>query len=156
MLYLVQGQIPPGDIGAHIAPGSLHWDVALVDLPYGIHRIGVQDHLHGACVIEVDPVGHLLRPAVVAGVDSFQELKVCAQLGRVLGTGRQPGIVEDIDPLGIGFDIAVQDVLPGAVIYGFDIGLVAGIPFRRPFRLRGSAGRGQNRRGKKAQSQVAL
>ena len=155
MLDLVQGQIPAGDVGAHVAPRALHGDVALVDLPDRIHRIGVQDHLHGARVVEVDPVGHLLRPAVLAGVDSFQARDVSGQLGRVIGTGRQRGIVEDVDALRIGIEVAVQDVLPGAMVDGLDIGLVTGIPLRDPFRLRRRAGRDQNRRGQKAQRQVA-
>ena len=85
-----------------------------------IHRVGVQNDLHGSRSMEVDPVRNLLRPGVAPGINPMQVLEVSSQRFRIRRIPCQCGVVHNTDSRRIGDDASIQDALPRAVIDALD------------------------------------
>ena len=146
VLDLVEGQVLAGDPGVHVVPRPRIGDHALVEVADRVHRIGVEHDLDRQRVVEVDPVGHLLRAGVAAGIEPLEAVEIGGQPGRGAGVGRQRLVVDEVDARLVGGDVGVQDVLPGAVVDALGAGFVAGVPGRDRLRRRRAAGGGQQQR----------
>ena len=135
VLDVVQGQVHSGDLGVHVVPRAGLGNPALVDVADGVHGVGVQHHLHGQRIVEVDPVRLLFRARIFPRINRLKGRKVARQRGGILGVGLERGIIEAVHAGRMGLEIPVQEPLPGAVVDLLGIRFVADVPARQQFRL---------------------
>ena len=72
-----------------------------------VHRIVVEDHLHGERIVEVDPVRHLLGPRVAPDRQGREPLDVALQRGSVGFADR--GVSDPVHPVVADPDVALEN-----------------------------------------------